>query len=291
MFAPLLLRLATVALDHRVASVESVVEELGKKSGQDLRIRHELDDEAVFVSLRPRPAAELMALLARATSAEWVRDEGHVWLDRSPALRRRHQRIVQEGYRDLLRVYGGLSPAQRADLLAGKPLLVGGLSPDVRADLESLLFTRGIQVEKDLGGGKQDPIDAVWVTSAIDPSDTLVCAAAKRLPIAATQDQRGGFFLGETSNLGYILSQQKAGEFLEPGLGYPLVEKSSFIPGLEMDYRINVNLSPTCRYRGTLMDVAIDLNARPVAYGDLPAEHLKELRRTLGLYEKMRRQP
>ena len=78
-----------VALAHRVATVEAVVAELARKSGEDLRMRRELADEVLYVNLKPRPTGELMALVAKTASAEWSREAGHVYLGRSPSFWRR----------------------------------------------------------------------------------------------------------------------------------------------------------------------------------------------------------
>ncbi len=85
-FALALLVPALVQLDHRVGSVESIVAELARKSGQNLKIRREMADEVLYVSLKPHEPNELMALIAKAASAEWSEDHGF-YLGRSPSLK------------------------------------------------------------------------------------------------------------------------------------------------------------------------------------------------------------
>jgi hypothetical protein len=83
--------LASITLDQRIATVEAVVRELAQKSGQDLRIKPELADEVLFVSLKPHTGPELMALVAKAASAEWIQD-GATYLGRSASFRRKAEK-------------------------------------------------------------------------------------------------------------------------------------------------------------------------------------------------------
>ena len=74
-----------ITLAHRVATVEAVVAELARKSGEDLRMRRELADEVLYVNLKPRSTGELMRLVAKTASAEWTREDGYTYLGRSPS--------------------------------------------------------------------------------------------------------------------------------------------------------------------------------------------------------------
>jgi len=83
--------LAPIGLDHRITTVEAVVRELGQKTGQTLRIKPELADEVLYVSLKPHSGPELMALIAQAASAEWIQDNG-LFLGRSESFRRKTEK-------------------------------------------------------------------------------------------------------------------------------------------------------------------------------------------------------
>jgi len=87
--SPLLVLLAPILLERRIATVESVVAELAAKSGRPLAIRRGLRDEVLYVGLGAHDSDTLMALLAKATSAEWTEGEGKTWLGRSTTLERK----------------------------------------------------------------------------------------------------------------------------------------------------------------------------------------------------------
>lgn len=100
----------TISLEHRVATVEAVVAEIARKTGQPLAIRGEMRDEVLYVDLKPRSAGDLMRLVARAASAEWTSEAGKFYLGRSASLRRTQARTerddtardLQEGLAPLL---------------------------------------------------------------------------------------------------------------------------------------------------------------------------------------------
>lgn len=87
MVFPLLIS-APIQLTHRVATVEAVVRELGEKTGRSLKIKSELADEVLYVALKPHSEPDLMALVAKAASAEWIEDGG-MFLGRSNSFRRK----------------------------------------------------------------------------------------------------------------------------------------------------------------------------------------------------------
>lgn len=81
-----------VTLQTRVATVPAIVKELAGLTGRPLKTSPEVENEVIFVSLGESDPDRLMALIAKADSAEWVEKDGQFVLTRSGSLRRKQER-------------------------------------------------------------------------------------------------------------------------------------------------------------------------------------------------------
>jgi len=81
-----------VTLQTRVATVPAIVKELASLTGRPLTASSEVQNEVLFVSLKESDPDRLMALIAKADSAEWVEKDGQFVLTRSGVLRRKQER-------------------------------------------------------------------------------------------------------------------------------------------------------------------------------------------------------
>ena len=79
-----LLQEQSISLEVEVGRADRAVAKLAEVSGKALRTSKEVGSEIVFLSVQNRPIQEVMASLARVTSAEWVSEaDGTITLTRT----------------------------------------------------------------------------------------------------------------------------------------------------------------------------------------------------------------
>lgn len=187
-------------------------------------------------------------------------------------------------YRDVLRLYASLSSDERSALLAQRLLRLWDLGPASRAILDDLLFRHAANVEG-TGRWQTNGLDATLIINGFPPDATLTSSRSRQAPLAITPDGRHRY---DGRALGYILEQQEHGEFMDPKQGYPEVANTRFLPGVQSEITLIVQISPDARFQGSLKDVDVDRSKPPVPYGELPAEFLEQFRKTYDFYRKRR---
>ncbi|HSI74003.1 MAG TPA: hypothetical protein VK934_12570 [Fimbriimonas sp.] len=82
---------ATITCDTGVAPLPMVLQTLSKQTGLELKVSPDLRNEPVYLRLKARTPAEVMALLAQVVGAEWRQEQSRpsYLLVRSAALRRK----------------------------------------------------------------------------------------------------------------------------------------------------------------------------------------------------------
>ena len=192
------------------------------------------------------------------------------------------------GGRDALRLYGALSPVQRAAILAGGAVTFDQLSPAGRASADSLVFERTRDLERNAPPSRVEEVDPTLCVDGLSMATTVTATDLVTEPVALSTWE-GTARVNDASSLGYILSQQEAGERFGRESGYPLVATDRFVPGVKRSFRLTVRPAPGLRSRVGLWDVDLDPKGRAVPYAELPAEHLGALRKTLEYYRKLRK--
>lgn len=198
---------------------------------------------------------------------------------------------VENGGRDLLRVYGSLSPAQRTTLEQGQPIPLSQITPAARAMLETVVFRRDVQLEaaeRATVPQAMPDVDASFLIDSLSPQSTLwidrprtvLCTAYLRSGTLRTMDM---------SSLGYVHeAQEHDGSFTELD-GYPIVSRTLFTPARYRNFGFRLAATPTYGHRSYLTDFAVDPGARGVSYRQLPPEHLKEFQKTFDYYRQSRK--
>ncbi len=190
------------------------------------------------------------------------------------------------GGREMLRAYATFPAALRDALRHGETIPANRLPPAARSAFEAILYRRNSQLRGDQPG-----------RSYLEPSllgDNLLSGASLSFSDLKTQNMVGlriphGVQTFDTEGLGYVLERQEEGDFLLPGLGYPVVKTSKFAPGHRESFTVVLRLTKEFVYKSYLRDIAIPDGTPLVGYDQLPDAYLREAQKVYDYYRKIRK--
>jgi hypothetical protein len=214
-------------------------------------------------------------------------------------------RALESDYgRQRLRWYSQLSPAQ-CQALQGEGLRFADMSAFQRDCLAASIYTGylgGLFVEdppeareRQLrefreNGPVSRPLqrEPSFVLPEGIPPDSFMKCKSKETFAAVVQAPTRTRKLWETGSLGYVLSQQEQGQWLNGDGGYPDVKASKYLPAKMSNYDFNLAMSHYVSDRFSLTD-AQTMGRDYVSYEQLPPDWLKDLKATLDHYREARK--
>ncbi|HTQ11246.1 MAG TPA: hypothetical protein VMI31_14365, partial [Fimbriimonadaceae bacterium] len=208
------------------------------------------------------------------------------------------------GDRSKLKFYGLLTQAQR-QRMAQNGLIYGSLTPEQKELLEHWIYSSDdLMLRFDLTPAEQESLRAefratgrIRVESFLEkeptyalvngiPDDALLRLSLAVEPSALVISLDGRRRMDDCASIGYILSQQEHGEFLEPGAGFQNIAESAMIPGWRRTFTFAFRYTPRLSETFQLSESAL-AGSEAIKYDQLPEQWLKPLKDTLDRYRKL----
>lgn len=202
------------------------------------------------------------------------------------------------GYRSRLKFYGLLSTHDK-DRMANGGMAFRDLTPRERALVDTWLFSgdstlfvvldpaeqEAYRKRMELVGPPMFDRDPIYMMPGGVPEDSIVTLKIVQTRAAHVISPTGRRQIEDCIDLGYILSQQERGEWLDPTMGYPNVATSKMAPAWQRQINFVLQFERRLSDRFSLADATM-VNSTYGPYGQLPSEWLKPLNDTLESYRK-----